>query len=74
MKAKSSGHRLKSLKEHVDIAAHRRLINSEYRRGFMEGQHASILVMAECIDGLSADFDHVAFGGRFVQTEEDFKD
>lgn len=55
-----------NMKEHVHGVTQRRLINSEYQRGFMEGQQKAALEFAECIDRLLGKFDHVALAGRLV--------
>lgn len=49
-----------SMKKHVASVNERRLINSEYQRGFMEGQHSAAMELAECIDRLLDKFNHVA--------------
>ncbi len=58
--------RRKSAKEHVEEIKQQRLIYSEYRRGFMEGQHQAVLEFASCIDRLLKKYDHIAVSGDCV--------
>lgn len=37
-----------------------RFINSEYRRGFMEGQHEAAIAFAAVVDSILQKFNHVA--------------
>ena len=64
-----------TVKDQVEWAQSRRLINSEYRRGFMEGQHEAAMMMAECIYKILANHDRVCTAGGFaitiVSTETD---
>ena len=57
----------KSMMEHVKDADSRRLINGEYKRGYLEGQHAAALKMAECIDSLLAEYNRIAYVPPFVE-------
>jgi hypothetical protein len=58
--------KLITFRKRIENAATIRLINSEYQRGFMEGQHQAAMEFAECIDRLLAKHDHVAVAGRVV--------
>jgi len=49
-----------TISEHVADAQRRRLINSEYQRGFMEGQHESAREFAVLIDRILSRYDQVA--------------
>lgn len=57
-----------TVKDQVKSAQTRRLINSEYRRGFMEGQHEAAMMMAECIDKILANHNTVSCPGGFATT------
>lgn len=48
------------LRRLMQEAGSRRLINSEYRRGFMEGHIAAITKMAGCMDDLLHKNDNIA--------------
>lgn len=54
---------------HVKQVKARRLINLEYQRGFVEGQHEAALVFAVCIDTLLKRHDHVATAGNFAEAK-----
>lgn len=58
----------KSMTDHVKSVNTRRLINSEYQRGFMEGQQEAAMVFAGCIDMILKRHDHVATAGTFAKT------
>ncbi len=55
-----------TMRGHVKGIKTRRLINSEYQRGFMEGQQAAALSFAGCIDGLLQRYNHVAIAPVFA--------
>lgn len=57
-----------TVENQVKLAQRRRLINSEYRRGFMEGQHEAAMMMAECIDKILANHNSVSCPGGFATT------
>lgn len=57
-----------TVKDQVEWAQSRRLINSEYRRGFMEGQHEAAMMMAECIDKILANHNNISCPGGFATT------
>ena len=48
---------LEPLREQVSQAESRRLINVEYRRGFVEGQHETLMFIAEYMDKMLANHD-----------------
>jgi len=49
-----------TLRNHLETTCRRRLINSEYQRGFMEGQQAAAKEFIVLIDSIMSRFDHVA--------------
>ena len=57
---------LVKLEDHVKWVETRRLINSEYQRGFMEGQQKAAIEFAELIDKMLGRYDHVAISGKVV--------
>ncbi|MDY0301383.1 MAG: hypothetical protein RBQ99_07340 [Trichlorobacter sp.] len=63
-----------SFTDHVVMTEHRRLINGEYQRGFLEGYQSAARDMAGAIDGMLTRFNHVAVAGRydFETTTEKF--
>lgn len=50
----------KSIAESVKNTQKRRLVNSEYQRGFMEGQQQAALDMAISIENILRQHNHVA--------------
>lgn len=56
-----------TLTEHVADARIRRLINSEYKRGFMEGQQKAAMLMAGSIDTILQQYNHVALVENFSE-------
>jgi len=55
-----------TLTEHVEDVVKRRLMNEEYQRGYMEGQHQAALEFAEIVDRLLSRYDHIAVAGKIV--------
>ena len=60
----------KSLVEHVKMVERRRLINSEYQRGFMEGQQKAAKEFAVLIDNMLGRYDHIAIAGGYMMERE----
>ncbi len=56
-----------TLTKHVADAQNRRLINSEYERGFMEGQQKAAMSMAGSIDTILQQYNHVALVKNFIE-------
>lgn len=50
----------KTLVEHVEEAEKWRLVNSEYKRGYMEGQQAAAKAFAAVVDAVLGQFSNVA--------------
>ncbi len=66
--SKSAGSDRVSLEDHVKEIQSRRLINSEYQRGYMEGQQAAAREFAAVVDNILFRFEHVAIS-RPLKTE-----
>lgn len=56
-----------TMEDHVSYIKERRLINAEYKRGFMEGQQEAAMVFARCVDTLLQQHDHVATASNFIE-------
>lgn len=53
---------------HVEWVQERRLMNSEYQRGFMEGQHEAVKKIALCIDQILEKHNDVCLCERLTLT------
>lgn len=61
----------KSFADHVKAAQDRRLNNSEYQRGYLEGEQAAALAMAKVVDAILHKYDHLATYWSFVEEGEE---
>jgi hypothetical protein len=59
-----------TMEEHICSVSQRRLINAEYQRGFMEGQHQAVVELAACIDRILGRYNHIAQAERLVENEQ----
>lgn len=61
----------KTLVEHVAQIENSRLINGEYRRGFMEGQQSAAQAFAAVVDAILGQFNTLAIGKNWNAEPDD---